>query len=52
MTAGQADELDSLLDALCRYPSTEKEAAKIFDRVLSQVVERHIQLCLLNSNCK
>jgi hypothetical protein len=41
MTAGQADELDFLLDALCRYPSTEKEAAKIFDRVLSQVVERH-----------
>jgi O-methyltransferase len=35
------DELDSLLEALCRYPSTEQQAAKIFDRVLSQVVQRY-----------
>jgi len=38
MTAGEPDELDSILNSLSRYRADQKQAARIFDRVLNDIV--------------
>jgi hypothetical protein len=44
MTSQNApDDVDSLLDELCAKTLTERQAAKIFDRVLGDVVQRYHQ---------
>ena len=42
MASDQSNKLEVLLDALCRLSITEKEAAKLFDRVLNEIVRRSL----------